>query len=37
MAGADILIAREVKKGEQTLILRNAKGIPLWARGGRQS
>jgi hypothetical protein len=29
--GADALIAREVKKGDKTLTLRNEKGIPLWA------
>lgn len=35
MGGTDALIAREVKKGDQTLTLRNAQGIPQWARGGR--
>jgi hypothetical protein len=31
----DALIAREVKRGEQTMSLRDAKGFPLWAgRGG---
>ena len=33
--GGDAVIAREVKKGDQTLTLRNAQGIPQWARGGR--
>ncbi len=28
----DALIAREIKKGEQTFTLRNAQGIPLWSR-----
>jgi hypothetical protein len=27
------LIAREVKKGEKTLTLRNDQGVPLWSRG----
>jgi len=30
--GADVLLAREVKKGEQTLTLRDAQGFPLWSR-----
>jgi hypothetical protein len=29
----DALIAREVRRGEQTLTLRDAQGIPLWSRG----
>lgn len=29
------LIAREVKKGEKSLTLRNADGIPAWSRGRR--
>jgi hypothetical protein len=33
---SDALIAREIKKGEQTLTLRNAQGIPLWSRGRRR-
>ena len=36
MAGQDVVIAREIRKGDQVLTLRDAKGIPLWAgRGGR--
>ena len=35
VAGADAILAREVKKGGQTLTLRDAKGIPRWSRGGR--
>jgi hypothetical protein len=31
MAGQDVVIAREIKKGDQTLTLRDEKGIPLWA------
>lgn len=30
------LIAREVKKGGETLILRDAQGIPKWAGGWRR-
>ena len=29
----DIIIAREVKKGDQVLVLRNAQGIPEWSPG----
>lgn len=29
----EALIVREVKKGEETLTLRDEKGIPLWSRG----
>jgi len=36
MAGTDVLIAREIKKGDHVLTLRDAQGIPQWAgRGGR--
>ena len=31
----DVLIAREIKKGEKTITLRNAQGIPAWSRGRR--
>jgi DNA/RNA endonuclease YhcR with UshA esterase domain len=34
--GADALLAREVKKGNQTLTLRNAQGIPQWSRSSRR-
>jgi len=30
----EVLLAREIKKGEQTLTLRNMQGVPMW-RGGR--
>lgn len=30
------LIAREVKKGDKALTLRNADGIPAWSRGPRR-
>jgi hypothetical protein len=31
--GADAVLAREVKKGDKTLTLRNAAGIPQWSQG----
>ena len=31
--GADALLAREVRKGEKVLTLRDVRGIPLWPRG----
>jgi DNA/RNA endonuclease YhcR with UshA esterase domain len=34
--GADAVLAREVKKGDKTLTLRNAAGIPQWSRGRRR-
>jgi hypothetical protein len=34
--GSDALIAREVKKGSETLVLRDAQGIPKWSRGWRR-
>ena len=33
--GAPIVIAREVKKGDQTLALRDSQGVPKWSRGRR--
>jgi hypothetical protein len=33
--GADALLAREVKKGDKTLTLRNAQGVPAWSGGRR--
>jgi len=33
--GADAILAREIKKGDSNLILRDAQGIPLWSRGRR--
>jgi DNA/RNA endonuclease YhcR with UshA esterase domain len=35
VGGTDILIAREIKKGDKVLTLRNAQGIPKWSRGKR--
>lgn len=34
--GSEALIAREVKKGSETLVLRDAQGIPKWSRGSRR-
>jgi hypothetical protein len=30
--GSDVLIAREIKKGDKVLRLRNSQGIPAWSR-----
>ena len=35
VGGSEALIAREVRKGDKTLVLRDAKGIPKWSRGRR--
>ena len=35
VAGQPALIAREIKKGDQVLTLRDAKGLPLWSGRGR--
>ena len=35
-AGSAVIIAREVKKGGKTLVLRNAQGIPEWSGGRRR-
>ena len=35
--GAEIVLAREVKKGEKAVTLRNAQGVPAWSRGHRSS
>lgn len=32
---AVVLIAREIKKGDKLLVLRDAKGIPVWSRRNR--
>jgi hypothetical protein len=32
-----VVIAREVKKGDQTVTLRNADGVPAWSGGRRAS
>jgi hypothetical protein len=35
VGGSEALIAREVKKGDKTLVLRDAQGIPKWSQGRR--
>ena len=37
MNTTEVLVAREVKKGEEVLTLRDTKGFPLWAGRGRPS
>src|SRR5688572_1564684 len=32
LEGEDVLIAREIKKGNKILTLRNSQGIPAWSR-----
>ena len=34
--GEAVLLAREIKKGDQTLTLRDASGRPLWSGGRRR-
>ena len=36
IGAADALLAREVKKGDKTLTLRNAQGVPAWSGGRRR-
>lgn len=31
--GEEAIIAREIKKGDRTILLRDENGIPLWRRG----
>jgi hypothetical protein len=35
--GTEILLAREVKKGDKAVVLRNAQGVPAWSRAHRPS
>ncbi len=35
ISGKQALIAREIKKDEKTLVLRNAQGVPEWSGGRR--
>lgn len=32
---AEVVLAREVKKGEKAVTLRSARGVPTWSRGRR--
>lgn len=34
-AGGEFIVARDVKKGDKSLNLRNAAGVPAWSRGNR--
>lgn len=34
--GSDAIIAREIKKGDKTLTLRDEKGVPAWPMGRRR-
>lgn len=34
--GTEAIIARQVRKGGETLVLRDAQGIPQWPRGRRR-
>ncbi len=36
IGGSETLIARQVKKGDKTLVLRDAQGIPKWSGGWRR-
>ena len=36
MMGKNTVIAREVKKGDQVLTLRDENGVPVWSRGRRR-
>ena len=35
VGGANAIVAREIRKGEQTVTLRDAQGFPAWSRGPR--
>lgn len=35
MAGKETVLAREITKGEKTIVLRDTQGIPMWSRGMR--
>jgi DNA/RNA endonuclease YhcR with UshA esterase domain len=37
LGGSEALIAREIKQGDKTLVLRNAQGIPQWSGGRRRA
>jgi hypothetical protein len=36
MGETEAVLARQIKKGSETLTLRNAQGMPAWAGGGRR-
>ena len=33
--GEEAIIAREIKKGDKTLVLRDENGVPMWRGQGR--
>jgi hypothetical protein len=35
VGGTDTIIAREIKRGDKVLTLRNSQGIPMWSGRGR--
>jgi len=35
--GVEMIVAREIKKGDKVLTLRNRQGIPQWSQGRRRS
>jgi hypothetical protein len=37
MGERDVIIAREIKKGDHVLTLRDANGVPRWSGRGRRS
>lgn len=37
MTGQKVVVAREITKGERTITLRDANGIPAWSGRGRRS
>jgi hypothetical protein len=36
VGGTDTIIAREIKRGDKAIVLRNSQGIPMWS-GARRS
>lgn len=36
VAGRDVLLVREIKRGSETMTFRDAKGFPMWAGRGRR-
>lgn len=36
VAGREVLLVREIKKGSETMTFRDAKGFPMWAGRGRR-
>ena len=36
LKGAPIIVATKLEKGDETLVLRNARGVPAWSVGRRE-